>query len=125
MNIEIGALITGFVAIIAAAISYGMNKKADERAERDIAEIQKKIEGMDRWSRNHEEKEGVCRLNFTQKNSGLEKQIEIASTNHDQVMDLIRRVESAISRMDEKFDALTKTVSDFVSRRSWESIDRR
>lgn len=121
MNIETGALITAVMAIIGGAVAYGMNRKADERQERDIIEMQKKIEGIDKWSRDHEEKAGVARLDFAQKVAGLEKEIELSAANHTSMMELIERVESAISKMDEKFDSLTKSVSEFMIRRGWET----
>lgn len=89
-------------------------KKADAEAFR---KLEAKLDGIDRWTRDHEVEANKYRLESAERFASVEKSNEINVSANKELVRAIGRLESALEKMEKKFEGLTTKMEDAMARR--------
>lgn len=83
----------------------------------DLRRLEAIVERLDRWERDHEAAANQYRLEAAERFASCEKSLEIGMNNHAEIVRLVGRLESAIDKMEKKFEGLTQKMEDAMQRR--------
>lgn len=127
--------ISGWVALasalVLAAIAWGTHtnklgnhgraikelweKKADGES---LRKVETQVEGIDRWTRTHDDKANDVRLQIAERFAKLEQAVTIGMNNHQDIMRLVTKLEVLIEKMEKKFEERLKEVEAAIDRRN-------
>lgn len=83
-----------------------------------LRKLETRVEGIDRWTREHEEKASHIRLQMAERFATLEQAINIGATHHNDIMRLVTKLEVLIEKMEKKFEERLKEVENAIERRN-------
>lgn len=119
----VGGGLIGYGIFRATVMSNKANIKElwDKKADADdLDDLKIKMDGIDRWTRDHERISNEVRLKMGERFSSLEKSIEIGHTNHAQSLQIMARLEASFEKLEDKFDGFTgrieKALAEFARR---------
>lgn len=95
--------------------------KSDEK---EFAALHTKVEGIDRWSRDHEKEASDMRLKIAEQMSAMQKSIELANSHRDELVRVIERIEVTVDKVDKRVEEIGRAVTEFMLRKGWETKDR-
>lgn len=105
-----GGILTWAVTLAWVKVQVQSNKDNilklwDNKSDKAMcAEHKIKMDGIDRWTREHEKDSNLIRLKMAERFSSLEKSLEIGAANHGQMIQSVGRLDASICKLEEKFD---------------------